>query len=141
MVHQRGTILTVNLAGNRRAALAIEVYIHRLRGLVASMAASMAGIDAQVFTGGVGPKVPKQPGPGARSIRSRSAEHAKHGNENSIREPEHRPGGLRGFGAPGEPGAGAGGLAAGGHGFPRPPAPAVQLHRLSRSTLSPARGR
>lgn len=37
-----------------RARLAFDVYIHRLRGLVASMAAAMNGIDALVFTGGVG---------------------------------------------------------------------------------------
>lgn len=37
-----------------RARLAFDVYIHRLRGLVASMAAAMNGLDALVFTGGVG---------------------------------------------------------------------------------------
>lgn len=37
-----------------RASLAFEVYIHRLRGLVASMAAAINGLDALVFTGGVG---------------------------------------------------------------------------------------
>jgi acetate kinase len=34
--------------------LAREVYLHRLRGLVATMAAAMDGMDAIVFTGGVG---------------------------------------------------------------------------------------
>ena len=41
-------------AGNRRAALALEVYLHRLRAGVAAMAAAMGGLDALVFTGGVG---------------------------------------------------------------------------------------
>jgi acetate kinase len=36
------------------ARLAFDVYVHRLRGCIASMAASMAGIDVLVFTGGVG---------------------------------------------------------------------------------------
>jgi acetate kinase len=36
------------------ARLAIEVYLHRLRKSIASMAASLGGLDALVFTGGVG---------------------------------------------------------------------------------------
>ena len=50
-------VLGAESAGNRRAALAIEVYLHRLRGLIASMAAAMGGLDALVFTGGVGENV------------------------------------------------------------------------------------
>lgn len=37
-----------------RARLAFDVYIHRMRACIASMAAAMNGIDALVFTGGVG---------------------------------------------------------------------------------------
>jgi acetate kinase len=40
--------------GDARCELAREVYLHRLRGCVASMAAAMGGLDALVFTGGVG---------------------------------------------------------------------------------------
>ena len=36
------------------ARLALDVYLHRLRSLIAAMAATMAGIDVLVFTGGVG---------------------------------------------------------------------------------------
>jgi acetate kinase len=36
------------------ARLALDVYIHRLRGGIAAMAAALEGIDALVFTGGVG---------------------------------------------------------------------------------------
>jgi len=36
------------------AALALAVYVHRLRAGVAAMAASLGGLDALVFTGGVG---------------------------------------------------------------------------------------
>ncbi|HYY82787.1 MAG TPA: acetate/propionate family kinase, partial [Actinomycetes bacterium] len=40
--------------GDQEAGLALEVYLHRLRGGVAAMAASLGGLDALVFTGGVG---------------------------------------------------------------------------------------
>ncbi|WP_304455824.1 acetate/propionate family kinase [Nocardiopsis sp. YSL2] len=40
--------------GEASAVLALGVYVHRLRGAVASMAASMGGLDTLVFTGGVG---------------------------------------------------------------------------------------
>jgi len=41
-------------AGDEAALLAREVYLHRLRGAIASMAAALRGLDALVFTGGVG---------------------------------------------------------------------------------------
>jgi acetate kinase len=44
--------------GDERAELAFDVYVHRLRGLIASMAAAMGGFDALVFTGGVGENSP-----------------------------------------------------------------------------------
>jgi acetate kinase len=40
--------------GDEKAALALAVYLHRLRSGIAAMAASMGGVDAVVFTGGVG---------------------------------------------------------------------------------------
>lgn len=40
--------------GDDVAELAFDVYVHRLRGLIASMAAAMNGLDVLVFTGGVG---------------------------------------------------------------------------------------
>jgi acetate kinase len=40
--------------GDERAGLAIEVYVHRLAGAIAAMAASAGGLDALAFTGGVG---------------------------------------------------------------------------------------
>ncbi len=40
--------------GQRDAILALDVYHHRLRAAVASMAAALGGLDALVFTGGVG---------------------------------------------------------------------------------------
>jgi acetate kinase len=44
--------------GSADAQLALEVYIHRLRAGVASMAAAMEGMDVLVFTGGVGERAP-----------------------------------------------------------------------------------
>lgn len=44
--------------GDERAELALDVYIHRLRAMIASMAAAMGGIDVLVFTGGVGENAP-----------------------------------------------------------------------------------
>jgi acetate kinase len=41
-------------AGDAAALLAREVYQHRLRAAIAAMAAGLGGIDALVFTGGVG---------------------------------------------------------------------------------------
>ena len=41
-------------AGDAGARLALEVYLHRLRASIAAMAAAMGGLDALVFTGGIG---------------------------------------------------------------------------------------
>jgi acetate kinase len=46
-------------AGNAGARLAIEVHNHRLRGMVAAMAAAMNGLDTLVFTGGIGEHQPQ----------------------------------------------------------------------------------
>jgi acetate kinase len=40
------------------AELALDVYVHRLRSAIAGMAASLSGVDALVFTGGVGENAP-----------------------------------------------------------------------------------
>jgi acetate kinase len=41
-------------AGEPASRLALDVYVHRLRAGIASMAAALDGLDALVFTGGVG---------------------------------------------------------------------------------------
>jgi acetate kinase len=41
-------------SGSPAALLALEVYLHRLRREIAAMAAAMNGLDALVFTGGIG---------------------------------------------------------------------------------------
>jgi acetate kinase len=40
--------------GEEDATLALEVYLHRLRAGIGAMAAALGGLDALVFTGGVG---------------------------------------------------------------------------------------
>ncbi len=47
-------VLATRAGGDVAATLAFDVYVHRLAQEVASMAASMGGLDALVFTGGVG---------------------------------------------------------------------------------------
>jgi acetate kinase len=47
-------VLERSAANETSARLAIDVYVHRLRGGVAAMAAALGGLDALVFTGGVG---------------------------------------------------------------------------------------
>jgi acetate kinase len=51
-------ILAAEAGGDQDAALAVGVYLHRLRGLIAAMAAALGGLDALVFTGGVGENAP-----------------------------------------------------------------------------------
>ena len=51
-------ILAASGAGEPDAVLALDVYHHRLRGAVAAMAAALGGLDALVFTGGVGENAP-----------------------------------------------------------------------------------
>ncbi|HET6833221.1 MAG TPA: acetate/propionate family kinase [Acidimicrobiales bacterium] len=44
--------------GEPTATLALDVYVHRLRAAIAAMVASLGGLDALVFTGGVGENAP-----------------------------------------------------------------------------------
>jgi len=59
-------VLVRMVKGDEAAELAFGVYQHRLRSAIASMVASMGGIDALVFTGGVGEHAP--------IVRSKAAE-------------------------------------------------------------------
>ena len=58
-------VLARAAAGDPRAVLGREVYLHRLRASIAAMAAGMDGLDVLVFTGGVGEN--------SAEIRSRAA--------------------------------------------------------------------
>jgi acetate kinase len=45
--------------GNSRASLALDIYVHRLRSGIGAMIAVLGGIDALVFTAGVGENSPE----------------------------------------------------------------------------------
>ena len=60
------TVLNLADAGDEAAQFALDVYHHRLRAGIASMAAALGGLDTLVFTGGVGEH--------ARQVRARAAE-------------------------------------------------------------------
>ncbi len=45
--------------GNPRATLAFEIFVHRLQGGIGSMTAVLGGIDALVFTAGIGENSPE----------------------------------------------------------------------------------
>jgi acetate kinase len=52
-------VLAARAAGDRDAALAFDVYAHRLRQGIASMVATLEGVDLVAFTGGVGEHTPE----------------------------------------------------------------------------------
>jgi acetate kinase len=47
-------VLEKRSLGNQRASLAFDIFVHRLRSGIGSMAAALGGLDAIVFTGGIG---------------------------------------------------------------------------------------
>lgn len=51
-------IMEAIATGDARAQLAFDIYIHRLRSLIGSMLASLQGLDALIFTAGVGENSP-----------------------------------------------------------------------------------
>jgi acetate kinase len=52
-------ILAAMKEGNARARLAFDIFIHRLRSCIGAMIATLGGIDALVFTAGIGEKSPE----------------------------------------------------------------------------------
>ena len=47
-------VIAAMQSGNQRAQLAFDIFIHRLRAGIGSMLAALNGVDAIVFTGGIG---------------------------------------------------------------------------------------
>ncbi len=47
-------VLAAARAGNERACLARDMYTHRVRQAIGALAVTLGGLDALVFTGGVG---------------------------------------------------------------------------------------
>ncbi|NMH97540.1 acetate/propionate family kinase [Pseudonocardia acidicola] len=52
-------VLAAERAGRSDAALAVEVWLHRLRAGIAAMAASLGGLDVLVFSAGIGEHQPE----------------------------------------------------------------------------------
>jgi acetate kinase len=52
-------ILAASKKGHKRAKLALDIYVHRLRSGIGAMIAVMGGVDALVFTAGVGENSPE----------------------------------------------------------------------------------
>ena len=54
-----GAVVARARAGEEEASRALDVYVHRLAGSIAAMAAAMGGMDSLLFTGGVGENAPE----------------------------------------------------------------------------------
>ena len=52
-------VLAAMRQGNLRAQLAFDVFVHRLRAMIGAMLASLGGLDALVFTAGIGENSPE----------------------------------------------------------------------------------
>src|SRR2546428_12671877 len=52
-------IVSAMKEGNPRAKLGFEIFVHRLRSSIGSMVAILGGIDARVFTAGIGENSPE----------------------------------------------------------------------------------
>jgi acetate kinase len=52
-------ILAASKNGHERAKLALDIYVHRLRSGIGAMIAVLGGVDALVFTAGVGENSPE----------------------------------------------------------------------------------
>jgi acetate kinase len=61
-------VLARAAGGDEHALLARDVYVHRLRAGIAAMAASLGGLDALAFTGGVGERSAEIRGRAARGL-------------------------------------------------------------------------
>ncbi len=64
-----GAVVEARDAGDPTAGLAFDVYVHRLRAGIASMVAALGGLDALVFTGGVGENAPAVRAAAAAGLR------------------------------------------------------------------------
>lgn len=95
-------------ARDRRAALAVEVYLHRLRAKIAAMTASLGGTDALVFTGGVGERAAQIRAEACRPLGWLGVAIDEGANDVLRGEPRGSPATGGGSGGAGGAGAGAG---------------------------------
>jgi acetate kinase len=62
-------IVTAMKEGNARAKLAFDIFVHRLRAGIGAMIATLDGIDALVFTAGIGENSPEVRGTACANFR------------------------------------------------------------------------
>ena len=80
--------------GDERAGLALDVFVHRLAKAVAGLTASLGGLDALVFTAGIGENSVRrpQPGPGpARLPRPGRGPRGQRRPRPDVRRPDQPP--------------------------------------------------
>jgi acetate kinase len=53
------SVLQARATGNPRATLAFDMFVHRLRACIGSMLTALGGLDALVFSGGIGEHAPE----------------------------------------------------------------------------------
>ena len=82
------TIIATAEAGDPESRLALDVYVHRLRAAIAAMTASLGGLDALLFTGGVGERSPVVRGLAATGLGFLGVELDP--ERNTASEPEDR---------------------------------------------------
>ena len=74
--------------GDDRARLALDVYTHRLRSLIAAMAAATAGLEVLAFTGGVGERSAEVRSLAADGLRFLGVEHDADRNTDAAPDAE-----------------------------------------------------
>ena len=89
-------LLEAEAAGNERAKLAVDMFCYRLRKYIASYVGALGGLDALVFTGGIGENAP--------AVRERSV--AGLGAMGIAIDPARERGGARAGGRRGAAGRG-----------------------------------
>ncbi len=88
-------ILAAREAGKERATLAFDIFMHRLCGGIAAMAASAGGLDALVFTAGIGENSPEVRAAAAErlawlGVRIDGAANRDHGGDRDISAADSR---------------------------------------------------
>ena len=81
------------------AALALDVFTHRVAAAVAAMTTSLGGLDALVFTGGVGENSSTRPRPGLRATRPPRSRARRRGQRERVTRRRDRNGRVARSGA------------------------------------------
>ena len=91
-------VLEAAASGEEAATLAVDVYVHRLCGAIATMAAAAGGLDLLVFTGGVGENAPALRQLAAERLTFLGVGVDDHANQGTHRHSDHGGGADQGGG-------------------------------------------